>query len=183
MQNRSSQLFALSVLLALSLLLLFVGSVDAHEDPKEADKRGKPTLFWFREQYKELYMFKETYPKPRRPKLVTEYPPIITTIVDKLARFGTREWNPNDDAIDLIRRFETATKATLVDTMHPDLIASQPKAVRKQHFRAMQKFVDWLHEHFDEIANLEGKDTTEKLLNRYKDVRNLAVLGAMVPHG
>ncbi|SPO28775.1 uncharacterized protein UTRI_04653 [Ustilago trichophora] len=183
MRIRLLQPLALTVLLALSLLLWLMGSVDAGEDPAEADRRGKSTISWFQDQYREQYTLKENYPKPLRPKLLTEYSPIVTTIVDKLTDFGTRKWDPNDDAIAMIRRLETATKAMLVNSMHPNLIASQPKAVRKQHLSTMQKFTDWLHEHFAEIANLEDKDTTEVRLNRYKAIRDLAATGAMIPHG
>lgn len=96
MKVRSLQPFALSALLALSLLPWLMGSVDAGEDPAEADKRGKPTISWFQDQYREQYMFEARYPKPLRPMLLTEYSPTITTIVDKLTDFGTRKWDPSE---------------------------------------------------------------------------------------
>lgn len=81
----------------------------------------------------------------------------------------------------MLNRLDGSTKALLLNSLHPNLIESQPETLRNKHYDTFRGIVEWLHENFDEIARLEGAPQTELRLRRYKAIRDLAGVGTMIP--
>lgn len=81
----------------------------------------------------------------------------------------------------MLRRLEGETKALLVNSLHPNLIESQSETVRNQHYETRKKLAEWIHEHFDQIADLEGYDAAADRLQSYRDLRDLASIATSIP--
>lgn len=84
--------------------------------------------------------------------------------------------------ISKLAALESGAKSLLVGAFHPNLVASQPKAVRDQHHETFKQLVDWMNRYLDDIANFDGRAAAEEWLARYKRIRDLAVFGKMFPH-
>lgn len=81
----------------------------------------------------------------------------------------------------MLSKLDSAIKFMLINCFHPKLIENQPDFVRKKHEDTFQELVNWLHVHHSQLVELQGPREATKRLELYRSVRDLAIMGMLVP--
>ena len=81
----------------------------------------------------------------------------------------------------MLSKLDIAVNFMLINCFHPQLIESQPRAVREQHELTFRELVNWLHRNHRQLVELQGPQEAIKRFELYRKVRDLAIRGTLLP--